>query len=329
MKFLITGATGFIGRNMVSFLVKNGHFFQILALPDTVPDSLNLPSIEVFYGDMTDSNSLYGLGENCEIVIHLASKAIDWGTNKSFYQSIYQGTQNLLEATFKRVDRFVYVSSIAAVGGNRHLDGFTEADTCLQTGMPYGDVKLETEELVREYAQNYGIPISIVRPGSVVGPGSVWTREPLKMMKSFPGLPLVDRGRHLANLIDVMDMVNGIYLTATLPQAVGKTYFFVSDWDITWKQYLEDLGKLAGVRPKGSIPYGVAYKLGYICEKIFVPLGIRPPLTRHGVASVGRNHLVSTQKARKELGWQPLVSYEEALEKIKQSLEEEEHVFSA
>ena len=320
MKFLITGATGFIGRNMVSFLVQKGHSVQILVLEKEVPGFLIHPQIEVRFGDLTKPETLEGLGENCEIVIHLAAKVLDWGSKKSFYSVIYQGTQHLLEATFRKINRFVFVSSIAATGVNRNLGGEDESVTSLLTGIHYGDAKLKTEELVKEYSRSYNIPATIIRPGNVIGPGSVWVDESISVMKSLTGMPLIDQGKHPCAAIDVENLVNGIYLAATLPQAVSQTYFMIDDWEVSWKEYLEDLGKIVGAKPRGNLSFGFAYAMGGLFEKMYRPLGLRPPLTRLGASLVGRNLMFNTTKAKSELGWESKVTYQESMNRIRNSI---------
>jgi len=112
------------------------------------------------------------------------------------------------------------------------------------------------------------------------------------------------------------NLVDGIIRAGTQEIAKGKTYFLRDDWQVTWGKYISDLGAMIGKKPRGNIPFGLAWATGYAMEKIFTPLKIRPPLTRIAAGVMGRNNDVDASLARKELGWETKVSYEQAMEEI-------------
>jgi nucleoside-diphosphate-sugar epimerase len=88
------------------------------------------------------------------------------------------------------------------------------------------------------------------------------------------------------------------------------------DWDVTWGQYITDLGTFVGKKPMGSIPYWPARLLGSLFDLVFTPLKIRPPLSRMAIEITGRNNDVDNSLAKQELGWKTTIPYPEAMERI-------------
>jgi nucleoside-diphosphate-sugar epimerase len=316
MQILVTGATGFIGLNLCRELSKRDFAVTALVLPGEDVSKIKDHVVRILYGDITDPPSLEGITEDVDAVFHLAARVSDWGSSEAFYSAILEGTRNLLEECSGKVSRFLYVSSMAACGLGRHLEGLTEGDEALKSGVSYNDAKLDAERLVQSYRGKVKTSYTIVRPANVTGPESVWVRD---IIERYRGLfvPLIDKGKHSASLIYIDNLVDGIILAGTMDIAKGKTYFLRDDWSVNWKRYVTDLGSIIEKRPFGSISFKTAWTIGAILEKILTPLRIRPPVTRLAAGVMGRNNDVNTSLARNELGWNTKVSYEEAMEKIR------------
>jgi nucleoside-diphosphate-sugar epimerase len=316
MKVLVTGATGFIGSRLCMALTEKGYEIKALVLPGDNTDSIGGLSAEICTGDLTDPESLKGLCDNVDTVYHLAARVLDWGSKEDFYSVIYDGTRNILEEASGKATRFVFISSIAACGLGKHLKGRTEEDEAFKSGIPYNDAKLDAEQLVRSYRGGLGTWTTIVRPSNVTGPNSVWVTEIIDRFRTALSMPFIDGGKYSSSLVYVGNLVDGIIRAGTQEIAKGKTYFFRDDWHVTWEKYISDLGAMIGKKPIGNIPFGIAWAMGYVLEKILTPLKIRPPLTRLAAGIMGRDNDVNASLARKELGWETKVSYQQALGEI-------------
>jgi len=317
LQALVTGAGGFIGSHLCRELRNKGTDIRVLALPGERVDHLEKLGVETRFGDLTDRSSIRGISDGIDVVYHLAGRVTDWGARKLFYSAIFDATRNLLEACAGKAPRFVYVSSVNACGTGRHLKGQKEDDPVYKTGVPYGDAKLDTERLVWDYQREKKLVATVVRPTNVIGPRSVWVTEIVgRFVKS--SVPLVDGGRHSASLLYVDNLVDGLVLAGTMDVAKGRTYHFRDDWEVPWRQYISDLGVIVGKKPSFSLPYRLAWMLGSIQDRTLTPLGIRPSITRHAVAITGRNLDLDTSRARTELGWRSKVSYEAAMQRIKE-----------
>ncbi|GAB4111514.1 MAG: NAD(P)-dependent oxidoreductase [Spirochaetota bacterium] len=316
MKILVTGATGFIGSVLVHKLLSQGYSVRALVLPGEECKNLSQAGVEIAYGDLTNTESIAGICNGIHTVYHCAARVTDWGTKQQFYRAIYQATGNLLEESKSKIQRFVYLSSIAALGLGKHLKGKKETDPPQKSGVPYNDAKADTEILVKQYHERYGFSCTIIRPANVIGAGSVWVRDIVARLQSVTGVPLIDGGRYSASLVYVENLVDGIIRAGTMEIAKGKTYHFRDNWDVTWKQYITDLGKYIGKSPRGSIPFSVAWYSAVVLESLCNPLHIRSPLTRLAVAVMGRDNDVDTTLTQAELGWRTMVAYDEAMQHI-------------
>lgn len=317
MNALVTGAPGFIGSNLIKRLLNDGFEIRGLALPGQAVERLEQQGVEVRFGDVTEQSSIKGICDGIDIVFHLAGRIEFWGPRKMFFESIVDGTRNVLEeASGKRI-RFVYASSVCAIGSNRHLRGCTEEEPVRKTGIPYADAKQEAERLLWRYHERGDVQGTAFRPANVVGPGSVWVRDMIDNFRdSF--VPLFDGGRYSASLVYVDNLVDGIVRAGTMDAGIGGTFHFRDDWDVTWKRYLTDLGAMVGKKPSFSLPFRLIYPLSFLLEKTLSELNVRPPATRHIVGLLGRDNDIDTTKAREELGWKTKASYEEAMEIIEE-----------
>lgn len=319
---LVTGAGGFIGSFLCRKLSANGYRIRALAFPGENVRQLQALGADIRVGDLTKPETIQGIADGVDIIYHLAGRVTDWGPKKVFYDAIVDATKNLLAESACKISRFVYVSSFCACGMGRHFKGMKEDDPVYKTGIPYGDAKLDAEELVKEYHRKKGMLYTIVRPANVVGPGSIWVKDVFERLQKS-AVPLIDHGHYSASLIYVENLVDGLVLAGTKDEAKNNIYFFRDDWDVTWERYLSDLGSIAGKKPAFSVPFRIAWIAAAVSERLYAPFHVRPPATRAAVAIMGRDLDVDTARARNELGWKTHVTYEQAMMTIEAWIRDE------
>ena len=321
-RILVTGARGFIGGFLCRRLLAEGHAVVAMATTENNTQYLRDMGMEVRVGDLTRPETIRGLCDKVDIVVHLAARVGYAGTRKQFYDQILEATRHLLDASIGKVSRFVYASSFCACGAGgvtRHMRGHREDDPEEKTGIYYGDAKYDTERLVFQFHRDRGLVSTVVRPANVIGPGSVWVDGMAAMMRAKSFFPLVDGGRHSASLVYIDNLVDGIVLAATQEAAAGKTFHFRDDYDVSWRAYFTDLASAIGVSPRFlNLPFPVAWTAASVFDRVLRPLGVETEITRHVIGLIGRDNDVDTTRAKEVLGWRTRVPYEEAFQSIRE-----------
>ena len=321
-RVLVTGARGFIGGFLCKRLLAEGHAVAAMATTESNTQYLRDMGMDVRVGDLTRPETIRGICDNVDIVVHLASRVGYAGTRKQFYDQILEATRHLLDASLGKVSRFVYVSSFCASGAGgvtHHMKGHKEDDPERKTGIPYGDAKFDAEKLVFAYHRDKGLVSTVVRPSNVIGPGSVWVDGIGAMMLARPFFPLIDGGKHSASLVYIDNLVDGIVLAATHGTAPGKAYHFRDDYKVTWKTYFSDLASAIGATPRfARLPFPIAWAVASVFDRALRPLGVETEITRQVIGLTGRDNDVDTSRAEEDLGWRTRVPYEEGIQTIRE-----------
>ena len=173
MKCLVTGATGFLGTNLVHELVRGGWQVKAFGLPGSAIDYIKDLPVEIVFGDITIADDIAPAVAGSEVVFHVAGDTSWWEKNFARQRAInVAGTVNVAEACLKHgVKRLVHTCTIDALGYNP--DGL--ADETWQpynyggTGYNYADTKREGELRLRDYMRR-GLDAVVIYPGSMLGP---------------------------------------------------------------------------------------------------------------------------------------------------------------
>lgn len=304
---VVTGSSGFIGSRLVARLAASGWRVRCLVRaaspPRDAPPDERVERHVVDFGDAAALRASPAL-EDAEVVFHLAgvTKA---RTLEEFRAGNVAPVATLLRALATRsaLRRVVIVSSQAAAGPARSLDApVTEADEARPVEA-YGRSKLEAEAEARRWADR--LPITIVRPCSVYGPGDADFLALFRMAASglllFPGT----RDKHLS-LLHVDDVVAGLLVAGVTAVTSGEVFFLAGD-ALRWRDLGEQMAAAIGRRAlaldvpaplvRAAVPFGEAY----------ARLTGRPTLlNRHKVALAGPPYWVcSGERAARVLGFTP------------------------
>jgi nucleoside-diphosphate-sugar epimerase len=316
MKALITGAAGMIGTSLTRRLVGRGDEVRGLLMPDEPDPGLADIGVEIVRGDITRPETLKGLADGCDRVFHLAGRVQEWGRRSQYREAHYVGTTNMLRECAPKVDRFIYFSSTAYYG-TKPAQGRTEEYEPEFTGLPYPDMKMMCERLVRTYAAERGLKYTIIRPCNVIATRSAHLLNIVDSFLKGP-VPLIDGCSYSTSFVYVENLVDGVVLAADSEKAVNREYAFVDDYEVTWGEYLTDVAALLGKKPIMSLSYRQAYAIATVAEYLFMPFNIRPPFTRFAVTIIGQENHVDSTRAREELGWKTRVPWDEVWAEIEE-----------
>ncbi len=300
---LVTGATGFLGGALAHRLAQDGVQVKALARrPQKAGYITGISNITIVEGDITDSDRMKQVTQDCSIVFHVAA-ALGGKFEKQHHINV-DGTRNImLAAAEAKVERVVVVSSIA-VYGYKYEGDITE-DCEQRPGRSfYNTTKSQAETVVREIGAQCNIPYSIVRPAMIYGPRSnAWTATLFKLAKLNP-TPFIGDGHGNVHPIYVDDLVDLMILSATHPAAIGQAFNCSSDPAPSWREFLGGYSRLAGHNRWLSIPPIIMRPIAPLIE-LFLTLRGEPQELPALVDFLQASKTYKMTKARELLGWQP------------------------
>jgi 2-alkyl-3-oxoalkanoate reductase len=252
MRVLVTGATGFIGRNLVDDLILAGHSVSALCRDPAKAAALLPVSVEAVPGDITDLPSLsVAASIPFEAVFHCAARVADTDWPALCRVNVL-GTHNVCSLAKRlRVRRLVHLSSVAVVSGNPQVP-LTEGLPFSATNL-YGRSKIAAEKIVLEY-RSQGVPAAIIRPSMVYGEGEPHMLDTVLWLLYWRLLPLINAGRNRMHLAYVKNVTRALVL-ALENQAFLEGSFFVADDEVcTVKEVFDIFSTALGRRGPVILP---------------------------------------------------------------------------
>lgn len=318
-RVLITGAGGYTGLALACHLQANG--YSVRALVRRPPEDLDLAQAgaEIVVGDVRDRETVERAVAGVHTVYHLAAVFRRAGVPDSEYRTVHvDATRQLVECSVAAgVKRFVHCSTVGVHGHVEH--GPATEDAPLAPGDIYQETKLEGERIALETAARVGLPLTVVRPGPIYGPGE---RRFLKMIGGVAKRRffLLGDGSPRLQMIYVDDLVEGIRLAGESPNAVGRTYILAGDEAPTLNELVSEIAEVAHVPPpKVHMPVWPVWLAGAVCEAICIPFRVEPPIFRRRVKFFTNNRWFDISRARTELGFSPKTHLRDGLERTLQS----------
>lgn len=307
----VTGGTGFLGRHLIAALCREGHDIRVLTrTPEENAWLKRYPQVEVISGDLLDRELLIKSLAGCRYVIHAGGFFRFWGDEDHFMATNAQGTENMLvAAAHAGVERFLHVSTIAVIGQPDPANVIDETYPP-QPVEPYQRSKYEGELIALRYWRDEGVPVVILRPGAYYGPLGEYGFNRLFFRDPMRGIIMqIDGGRYIIFPAYISDVASGIINALTLAR-LGETYHICGDW-ISHKDAFDIVCEEAGLCwPRPPIPGWMGIAASRLLESIANITGREPFWPINMQSYVYNNWRVSSEKARRELNFQP-VSFRE------------------
>ena len=299
MRVLVTGASGFVGSAAVPALAAAGHRVRCLIRDSSNTSRIAASVWEPALGDVRDADAVRRAMTGCDAVVHLASpSAWDQIDSPLMGEVVERGTRHVLEAAVALGNlRVVFVSSILAINGSLRPQPFdeTSAWTLTDRNLRYSEAKRAAEALCASYVDR-GLPVVIVNPGEVYGPGDtslVTAGNLIDFAKSSPVL-VCEGGTSIVHLDDV-----AAGIVATLERGrIGARYILGGD-NLTVRELaaltLEILGTPKPILP---LPNRLIRGLARLALTLRIPMPFNPRVIPYAT----RFWFVDASRARSELG---------------------------
>lgn len=310
MNCFVTGASGFVGANLVHELVARGHQVKVLLRPNSDTRGIAGLQVERIPGDVSDRESLKHAMRGCDWCFHVAASYHLWLRDYApMYAANVEGTRHVIEAAASAgCSRIVYTSTVGCIGLPQELNGRVEPtdETApvseAQMSNHYKRSKWRAEVVARELAGK-GLPVVIVNPSAPIGPRDVKPTPTGQVIVDFLNRQMpayLDTG---LNWVHVRDVAVGHILAAERGR-IGERYILghaAGNW--TMKQAFAVLEEVTGIpAPRFQVPYTVALSAAYVNEAIAAVTGKPPKAPLAGVRMARYKMFFNPAKAIRELG---------------------------
>jgi 2-alkyl-3-oxoalkanoate reductase len=313
----VTGATGLVGSHVVEDALRRGHRVRALVRDSSSPQLLEEWGVEIVRGDLADPEALRRGVDGVQWVFNCAAKVGDWGTMEEFRRLNVEAFRHLLDAASDaKVERFVHVSSLGVYEARDHFGTDETIPPAAESLDAYTRSKVEAEELALRYVARHGLPLSIVRPGFIYGPRDRTVLPKLLKTLRAGRFAYFGSGDQVLNCIYVKNLVQGIFLAAEAPGAIGEVFNLTDGRRVTKREFIGKVAELAGLpRPRRRIPLWLAWTLAVLMERRAKRKNSpEPPLVNKArYKFLGLNLDYSIEKARRVLKYEPIYTTDEGL----------------
>ncbi len=326
MKVLVTGGGGFLGKAIVKLLCERGE--SVRSFSRNEHPALAAMGVEHCRGELSDAAAVSRAVEGCDLVFHVAAKAGVWGPYQEFYRANVLGTQHVIAACRQhRIKRLVHTSSPSVVFDGTDMEGVDEA-------VPYPEhfeafypqTKAEAEQLVLQ-ANDQELATVALRPHLIWGPEDNHLVPRILERGAKGALRKIGTRECLADTIYI-DNAAFAHLQAAEHLAVGsavagKAYFLSQGEPLPLWTVVNRILDAGGLPPvTRTISPALAYNLGFLLEKIYTLLRLQgePRMTRFVARELSTAHWFDLSAAKRDFGYQPKVSFDEGLERLREWL---------
>ena len=311
MKCFVTGASGFIGSNLVHELLARGHRVKALLRPGADERGLQGLKFERATGDILDRKLLEREMEGYDWCFHVAASYQLWMRNYApMYEINVEGTRNVLAAAGKAGCRkIVYTSTVGCIGVAKMVKGqitpSTEYEVVSEDQMTndYKRSKFQAEGVAAEMFRKAALPVIIVNPSAPIGPGDVKPTPTGRIIVDFLNRRMPAYLETGLNWVHVRDVAVGHILAAEKGR-FGERYILGNqngNW--TMKETLAVLEKITGIpAPKTKIPYWLALRVAEANELLSFVTGKPPRAPVAGVKMAKHKMWFNPDRAIRELG---------------------------
>ena len=317
MRYLLTGATGFVGGHIAEACVRKEQTVSAIVRPSSNAGELEKMGVILYRGELSDPALARQAITDADVVVHCAAKVGDWGPVEEYRQVNVESLRVLLDACKgQALSRFILMSSLG-VYPSKHHNGTDETMPLPRKHRDgYSQSKVEAEQLAMHYYHEYGVPVVILRPGFVYGP-----RDRTVMPRIIQGLRegklrYPGGGQAALNTIYIDNLVDAVFLAVHRDAAVGQAYNLTDGEFVSKRKFIETIADAFELpHPHLTPPMWFAWTVTWCAEALAKMRGAKeaPLFNFTRLKFMGYNLDFSIQKAMDQLGYRPRVSFEDGI----------------
>lgn len=303
---MVTGATGFLGRHLTNDLVNKGYQVTVLARKSSDLRQFQNKGINVIFGDISERLTLLQATYDKSIVFHLAGLiAYRTSERKQMEEINVKGTSNVIDACItNKVGRLLHLSSVVTIGANPKPQPINEdfPYNLSQYNLGYFETKRQAEKLVMDAYHNDGLQAYMINPSTIYGAGDATKGSRKTQIKVAQGkFKFYPPGG--VSVVAVEDVIQAIHLCLEKGQPARR--YIISGENLTLKNLFSIIADVAGVpAPSIPLPRFLLKTLGYTGDFLRM-LGKETSLSSETAVTASLYHWFSSERAQKELGFQP------------------------
>jgi nucleoside-diphosphate-sugar epimerase len=305
---LVTGASGYIGSEVVNKLVEEGFYVRAFVRPLSKTNSLERLGVEIVHGDITDPTALRRAMEGIDVVMHLAASLR--GPQDFIVHCATEGTKNVAEvAGITGVKRVIYMSSMSVYDYAKLRDGDVISEESPLEEQPeergaYSLAKREAEKIALSHLPDQSPSWTIVRPSMVVGKGSnVFSPAGVKVGNLL--LVFGSPGKHL-RLVHVEDVATAVVEMIGHPATAGRLYTISSAGELTLREYVDRYIRIRYPTIKAVyVPYWCCAPLVRAVAALRDITGKGPNINTRRLTYLYRDARVNINNIVHDVGWRP------------------------
>lgn len=304
-RVLVTGATGFTGEVLTKKLLQQGARVRAIARSRSDLTPFDGCEIEWVRGDVYDPDVVAQAVTGINYLFHVAAAYREANISDDVYEKVHLTSTQLLARALNGQHGFQRFLHVSTVGVHGHIDD-PPADESYRfnPGDVYQRTKAAAETWITEYSREQGLPVTVVRPAAIYGPGD---RRLLKIFKmaTKPIFPLFGTGQGLYHLIHVEDLTDIFIHAALHPAGIGECFIAGNPEPSRLKDIVTMIASELGNSSLKFVrfPAWPLFVAADLCELVCKPLGIDPPLYRRRVAFFTKDRAFNTTKLQRLLGY--------------------------
>ncbi len=324
---LVTGATGMVGLAVARRAVERGCKVRAMVRATSDRRPLEELGVEMVEADLGVPESLPPLIDGVELVVHAAAHVGDWGPAEKYRAINVVGLEHLLTAAERAgsLQRWVQVSTLGVYPPHHHYGTDESVPPNIEGLDGYTRTKAEAEVLLRRHIDQNQLPAVIVRPGFIYGPGERhWLPGVVERIQTGK-MKLVGDGKKVINNTYVDNLVDAIFLAADKDGVVGEVFNVRDERLVTREELIYTIADYLGKPRPGKVPTWLVRGAVGIIEGLARLRGATeaPLLTRGRIKFLTLNLDFSIDKAKRVLGYQPQVDFQEGIKKSLDAMAEQ------